>query len=169
MTSRFLSLVAWALCLPALFAKGAGAETDRVQAAAIPTIGIYNCYTGLPAEAIPFCRACGYNTYQRWDLGWGQWPTHLDQYYADMVRDVRRMRKAGFKVFVVLTINMIQRRAGEPEGYAESLFDPADETLMRNRLGYIAQAVRKLKRADGFTIFAGDPGGHGRANARAVF
>jgi len=122
----------------------------------------------MPVEAIPFFKACGYNTYQRWDLGWTLWPAKHEPYYADMARDVERMQRAGFKAYVILSINMLQRQAGEPEGFRESLFDPADETLMHQRLGYIATTVRKLKTADGFTIFAGDPGGHYRATPAHV-
>jgi hypothetical protein len=117
----------------------------------------------MPVEAIPFFKACGYNTYQRWDLGWTMWPAKHQQYYADMAQDVERVQRAGFKAYVILSINMIQRQAGEPEGYRESLIDPADKMLMGKRLDYIATTVRKLKMADGFTIGAGDPGGHYRA------
>jgi hypothetical protein len=156
-----LSLFFWAF-------NGERALADSVKGDAIEFIGIYNCYTGMPPAAIPFFQACGYNTYQRWDLGWTQWPAHLDGYYADMALDVQRMQRAGFKVYVLLSVNMEQRQPGEPEGYRESLFDPADDALMQNRLEYIARAVRALKTADGFSIGAGDPGGHSRAKPAQV-
>src|SRR5262245_46419849 len=76
----------------------------------IESIGIYNCYTGLPPALIPFCRACGYNTYQRWDLGWTLWPEHHDQFYTDFAQEIDRMHAAGFKVYVLLNLNMVQRR-----------------------------------------------------------
>ncbi len=126
----------------------------------LETIGIYNCYTGLPAETIPFFKACGYNTYQRWDLGWTLWPSRHAAYYAEMARDIQRMQEAGFKVFVLLSLNMKQRQAGEPEGYGETYFDPGDEAALRQRLEYATTAIQQLKLADGFTLFAGDPGGH---------
>jgi hypothetical protein len=70
------------------------------------------------------------------------------------------MQEAGFKVFVLLSLNMKQRQAGEPEGYGETYFDPSDEAALRQRLEYAATAIQQLKMADGFTLFAGDPGGH---------
>ena len=129
----------------------------------IASVGIYNCYSGMPPDAIPFFKACGYNTYQRWDLGWTLRPSSLDRYYTDMAEDVRRMQAAGFKAYVLLTTNMIQRQEGEPEGYRTTAFDPGNHLAMQERLARIAGMVRKLKTADGFTICPGDPGGHDAA------
>jgi hypothetical protein len=159
-----LTLALCSLAIIALSSPVVAAESGGIQA-----IGIYNCYTALPAEDVPFFKACGYNMYQRWDLGWTIGPAKHAQYYSDMAREFEQMQRAGFKVFALLSINMIQRQAGEPEGYKESLFDPADATLMQKRLEYITTAVRKLKKADGFTIFAGDPGGHHKATPMQLF
>ncbi len=133
------------------------------------SVGIYNCYTGMPITAIPFFQACGYNTYQRWDLGWTLNPSHLREYYADMSEDVARMQNAGFKSYVLLSINMLQRQEGQPEGYQSTFLDPADPTLMQQRLSHITTTVQKLKSADGFTIFAGDPGGYDTATPAELY
>jgi hypothetical protein len=90
------------------------------------TIGIYNCYTGVPADAIPFFQACGYNTYQRWDLGWTIWPEKHAAYYGEMVEDMNRMRAAGFRVYILLNINMRQCPSGGREGYLDAGFAAAD-------------------------------------------
>lgn len=94
------------------------------------TIGIYNCYQGLPPEAIPFVKACGFNTYQRWDLGWTRGPGKHAAYYRELAEDVTRMRTAGFRVYVLLNINMRQRQDNEPDGYADNGLDPNDEAAM---------------------------------------
>jgi hypothetical protein len=168
MFRRIVWLLACLFCLSPLCVRAEGTPAAGSKPSAIRSIGIYHCYTGMPAEAIPFFQACGYNTYQRWDLGWTLWPAKHEHYYADMAQDVERLQRAGFKAYVILSINMIQRQPGEPEGFRESTFDPADKRLMHERLEYIATTVRKLKRADGFTIGAGDPGGHLQATPTQV-
>ena len=135
------------------------------KASAIETIGIYTCYDGIPPEAIPFFKACGYNAYQRWDAGWMRRPSSHARYYAEMAAELRRMKKAEFKVYVLLSVNLRQRPEGEGEEYRDDGFDPADQKLMRERLSYLTKTVQSLKMADGFAIFAGDPGGH--PNARS--
>lgn len=142
----------------------AALASDDPKASSIESIGIYNCYTGLPAEAISFFRACGYNTYQRWDAGWLVSPTKHERYYAEMTEDVRRMQRAGFKAFVLLSVNLRQRSDGDAAAAGPYEFDPNDAGLMQERLNYLTAAVAKLKMADGFTICAGDPGGHRRAS-----
>jgi hypothetical protein len=133
------------------------------KASAIETVGIYTCYDAIPPEMLSFFKACGYNAYQRWDAGWMRRPSSHARYYADMAEELRSMKKAGFKVYVLLSVNLRQRPEGEDEKYRDDGFDPADENLMRERLSYLTQTVRKLKMADGFTVCAADPGGHPRA------
>ena len=152
-------LLACILGVSPLCAQGEGATATDSKPSVIRSIGIYHCYTGMPAEAIPFFKACGYNTYRRWDLGWTLWPAKHERYYADMAQDVQRLQRAGLKAYVILSINMIQRQAGEPEGFRESTLDPADKRLMHERLEYLAVTVRKLKMADGFTIGRATPAG----------
>lgn len=142
----------------------APAATNSIQ-----TVGIYNCYTGLPREAIPFARACGYNTYERWDLGWTLCPSSHERYYAEMAQDIRGMQEAGFESYVLLTTNMVQRREGETEGYRYATFDPQDQAAMQERLAFVTTTIRKLKHADGFTIAAGDPGGFDRAAPNQLY
>jgi hypothetical protein len=132
-------------------------------ASTIRTIGIYSCYDALPPGTIPFFKACGYNTYQRWDAGWMRPPSRHARYYAEMAEEVGHMQKAGFRVYVLLSVNLRQRGEGESEEYRDAGFDPADDKLMRERLAYLTAAVRRLKMADGFVVCAGDPGGHVRA------
>jgi hypothetical protein len=133
------------------------------KASAIETIGIYTCYDAIPPEMIPFFKACGYNAYQRWDAGWMRRPSSHARYYAEMAAELRLMKQAGFRVYVLLSVNLRQRPEGDNEKYRDDGFDPADERLMRERLSYLTTTVRSLKMADGFTVCAGDPGGHPRA------
>jgi hypothetical protein len=133
------------------------------KASAIETIGIYTCYDGIPPEAIPFFKACGYNAYQRWDAGWTRRPSSHAKYYAEMAEDLRRMKNAEFKVYVLLSVNLRQRPESETEEYRDDGFDPADETLMRERLTYLTKTVQSLNMANGFAVFAADPGGHPNA------
>lgn len=67
---------------------------------AISPIGISICLAGPPTEAIPFFQACGCNTYQPWDLGWGRWPIRLDQCYADAAANFQQMENARFQTNV---------------------------------------------------------------------
>jgi hypothetical protein len=154
---RFCCAALLCLLLLAVRVEDARAQDSRTEA--IPSIGIYTCYESVPTQAIPFFKACGYNTYQCWDQGWAKSPANHERYYGRMARDIERMQAAGFRVYVILAINIVQCRAGEREDNC-ALFDPGDEKLMRERLQFLTATVQNLKKADGFTVFAGDPGGY---------
>lgn len=142
------------------------------QVSTIQSIGIYNDHEGMSPADISFFKACGYNTYQCWDKGWMHVPSRHEQYYAQTAKDIRRMQSAGFKVYVILSVNLCQNLTSDTEGngvdpfdsgFRVDAFDPNDEKLMRERLAFLTAAVHQLKMADGFTVFAADPGGHERA------
>jgi hypothetical protein len=161
----------WILILAAAIGIGSSDFSSAVEPAsaekgAIESIGVYfttDVMSSATVETIPFFKACGYNTYQFWDMGWSIPPSKHERSYFAAAENVERMQREGFRVFVILTVNMHQCKEGEPEGYHDSIFDPGDRALMKERLEYLTATVRKLKAADGFTIFAGDPGGHPQA------
>ena len=45
-------------------------------------------------------------------------PSNHAKYYADMAEELRQMQKAGFKVWVLLSVNLRQRGEGESEEIA---------------------------------------------------
>lgn len=167
-----LPTLAWIVAV-SLLLYGASSRASEpavaAKASALETIGIYTCYDGIPAEMIPFFKSCGYNAYQRWDAGWMRRPSSHARYYAEMAEELRRMQKAGFKVYVLLSVNLRQRSEAEDEKFRDDGFDPADERLMRERLSYLTNTVQRLKTADGFTIAAADPGGHRNARPEQFF
>ncbi len=160
-THRFTAFPLSALAAISLGAAGFAASPARAQeppASSIESICIYSDLITKP-EMIPFFKAAGYNTYQCWDMAWLRPPEEHEAYYKEMAEGIRRVQDAGFKVYVLVSTNMNQRRTADQPGY-EMQFDPYDDALMEERYEYIATGVRKLRGADGFTICAGDPGGH---------
>lgn len=123
------------------------------------TVGLY-VWTDSPDQHA-FWKASGINMLQFCDLGWHRRPGILDEYYARMARDVDSAKEAGFKVYVILFANIEQWKGPqdlEPSGIGVKFY-PRDKAAMQDRLNWLAKSVRSLKAVDGFSFFAGDPGG----------
>lgn len=122
------------------------------------TVGLY-VWRDTPDQHA-FWKASGINTLQFCDIGWHLRDDLLDDYYKGFVKDIDSAKKAGFKVYVILFSNIKQWPG--PEEHSDGLglrYHPNDKKEMDSRLKYIGNTVEKLKAADGFTFFAGDPGG----------
>jgi len=124
---------------------------------AIETVGLYIDFASVP-ELLPFVKACGYNTLEFCDASTLIAPADREGYHARMVQNLRLARGEGLRAYIILLSNVgPMQSAGES---LESLhFPPRDERRMGKRLDAIAEEVRRLKDADGFIFFAGDPGG----------
>lgn len=156
-----------------LFAGRTGSGSGPTAQAGNPisTIGLYT-WSDVPDQHA-FWKACGYNTLQFLDTGWHRRPDLLPKYYDSLARQVDSAKRAGFRVYVNISSNISQWKGPEelePTGVGTK-FHPENEEAMRERLSDISNAVRLLKNADGFTFFAGDPGGVptelGTSDARA--
>jgi hypothetical protein len=127
----------------------------------ITTTGLYT-WDDNPSQHA-FWKACGVTTLQFCDRGW--WfnasSGDLEAYLQRMKSGIRSAQKSGFKVYVILFSNISQYmgpNATEPTGLGVK-FHPDDTEKLNSRLYYIGKTVEILKEADGFTFFAGDPGG----------
>ena len=125
------------------------------------TVGYYAFWTASQAD-IDFWKACGIDTVLLLDLGWFYDPAQagFDNYYQSLTADIARVQQNGMRAFVVLLTNLQQYHGPYLNGNGSGVvFDPADETQMAERLGYIEHTIRQCATADGFELFAGDPGG----------
>lgn len=121
------------------------------------TIGIYGWTTSRP-ELVPFLKACGYNNWQFIDTAWAIPPSEHEAYYAQMAAGIQELHREGFKVFGIISSNMVQNSGTEnPEGYMKT-FPISDAAARKERLEFVRLGVAKLKEADGFVFCAGDPG-----------
>lgn len=126
----------------------------------LSTVGLY-VWTDTPDQH-DFWKHCGINMLQVCDIGWYRNSnTLLDPYLDSMAEQINNMKKDGFSVNVIL-FSTIQQWEGpgdfEPTRIGEK-FHPSDKLKMEKRLKYIEKSIMKLSMADGFTLFAGDPGG----------
>lgn len=126
-------------------------------AQAFETIGIYADLSE-PPGMMAYMKACGYNTYELLDAGWSRRSDLHEDYYARLEKGIVEGHAKGLKVYVILLTNMKQWHGPEPFKDVV-MFPPHDEALMKERLDYLTKTVQRLKMADGFTFFAGDPGG----------
>lgn len=126
--------------------------------AEIEHIGLYMSFAGRP-EVQRFVKACGYNTYEVADWGWNTPIADHGEYYRALAKDIAQAQQDGFYVTVLLLSNMNQREETPFADVLAMTFTPVDTEKMAQRLGYIREAVRQLKTADGFVFFAADPGG----------
>ncbi len=123
------------------------------------TAGLY-VWTDNPDQHA-FWRSCGIELLQFCDLGWHRRHDLLDDYYAQMAAGVDSAQRSGFRVYVILFANIVQWEGPEemePTGVGVK-FHPQDARALRQRLQALERTVRALRKADGFTFFAGDPGG----------
>lgn len=122
------------------------------------TVGLYVWRDSPDQHA--FWKASGIDTLQFCDTGWNLRPDLLDEYYREFAHDVDSARNAGFAVYVIIFSNIKQWPGPDAMGDGLGLrFHPQNAEEMEERLAYIRKTVRALKAADGFTFFAGDPGG----------
>ena len=127
----------------------------------IETVGLYT-WEANPSQ-YDFWKALGIDTLQFCDRGWyyNASSFNLRSYLRKMAEGVASAKQAGFKVYVILFSNIEQYKGPnpyEPTGIGTK-FHPDDEAAMEDRLYYLKMSVEAMKEADGFTIFAGDPGG----------
>ncbi len=124
------------------------------------TRGLY-IWTDSPDQH-DFWKACGVNMLQFCDLGWHKNAnTILQDYYINMARQIKKAKEDGFRTNVILFANIKQWEGPEelePSGIGIKFY-PRNEVDMQERLKWLANTVERLKDADGFTFFAGDPGG----------
>ncbi len=123
------------------------------------TVGLYVWKDSPDQHA--FWKACGINTLQFCDTHWSLRADRLEDYYRRFAEGIASAAKSGFRTDVILFSNIAQWTGPEdvePTGTGV-LFDPRDPEALQHRLDAFARAVRALKRADGFTLFGGDPGG----------
>jgi hypothetical protein len=147
--------------------ESAGERPGGRREAGFKTVGIY---TGSPhgdQRLYGFYRASGYNYFEFCESGFGQRPDRLPAYYSEMKAAIDEAHREGFQVWILLLAGMKQWSGPAETGYPGT-FSSLHADLLAERLGYIRQAVRSLKEADGFEFFAGDPGGdpEGRSTVR---
>lgn len=135
------------LCCAAL-----GAQAD------LANIGLYADFKEDPA-AFAYVKACGYNTYELLDGGFGVPVEGLEAYYARQAQEVARAQKDGMFVSVLLLSNMVQRLDAPIADPLKTMFTPVDAAQMQERLDYLRRSVKAMKGADAFSFFAADPGG----------
>jgi hypothetical protein len=114
---------------------------------AMETIGIY-CFEYVPLM-VDFWKACGVNTLQFIDHGF--FDNNRANIIIDMATNVKSAQDKGFKVYILVLSNIKNEHL--------DLFHPKDEVEMGNRLSKLREMAEACSMADGFTIFAADPGG----------
>lgn len=95
------------------------AEADPAKTSRVTTIGICGCHNGMPPVAIPFFKACGYNTYQRWDPAWRKQPEHPAEYCAEAAA------QAPAQAVDEPSASAVEITCARDRGYAPAGFAPA--------------------------------------------
>jgi len=125
------------------------------------TVGYY-AYRGVSAAQAKFWKASGIDTIELLDIGWIFKPGEpLDTYRQQMKSEIMTAKLQGLKVYVIFLTNLEQYKGPadvSPDG-SGTVFNPADEGKMAERLSYIEESIKVWDIADGFSLFAGDPGG----------
>ncbi|MBO4769700.1 MAG: hypothetical protein J5563_02835 [Clostridia bacterium] len=166
------ALIVLASCSRGGQSQDTGVVTDFVSVSETPgyipgadgsfgTVGLYVWNNN--QSQYSFWKKIGITTLQFCDRGWWYNSENgsLDSYLSGMASGVRQAKNAGFKVYVILFSNLEQYKGPnntEPTGLGVK-FHPDDTEKWAERLDYLKKTVSMLKNADGFTFFAGDPGG----------
>ena len=125
------------------------------------TVG-YFIFRPMDETSLDFYVASGYNMVEYCDVSWYYRADSmaLESYQRGMRENIILAKEKGLKTYVAILSNLTQwegeSESGNPMGLA---FDPANEAEMAKRMGHIRQAVEAFRDADGFTFYAGDPGG----------
>ncbi|MBR7142624.1 MAG: hypothetical protein IKD06_03705 [Clostridia bacterium] len=127
------------------------------------TVGYY-AFQNIDHRSLKFWRASGIDTIELLDIGWYFKPgAPLDNYRERMRQQISLAKGYGIKVYVIFLTNLEQHMGPEDitSNGSGTVFDPADEAKMAERLGHIEANLQAWSHADGFSLFAGDPGGVG--------
>ena len=159
-------LMAWMVCLGGCAGAGtpgtssAPAAPDTATHGRFDTVGYYAFSAN--AALNDFYLACGLDTIELLDIGWyyNADDPIFDQYYTGLAAGIEAAQQKGLKVLVILLTNLEQWKGPEAYGNGSGkTFDPADKTMMAERLSYIEHTIEICAKADAFSLFAGDPGG----------
>ena len=138
-----------------LHAENAGLKDET---GVLTTISMYSRLGN--EAALKFWQDCGYNTLELWEMTFTSARDRIGDLLKKYHDDIEQARRLGFKVNV-LTIGNTARLDGKtPQDPAKWCFSPKFEAdRLSERLEDFRGLVRALKNADGFIVFAGDPGG----------
>ncbi|MBR7091913.1 MAG: hypothetical protein IKI50_01865 [Clostridia bacterium] len=163
-------IIALLLTAALLAAVGSGCTPDPSESGekgndpmknTLDTVG-YFVFRSVSEKQLDFYKAAGYNLLEYCDLSWFYNPDSdaYALYQQEQAANIRLAKQKGFKVYVILLSTLEQWTGPADSGNGGGkAFDPADSEKMATRLGYIRQVVGAFKEADGFSLFAGDPGG----------
>ena len=141
-------------------------ETTAPPVPSVParfdTIGFY-AFDDVTDAKCTFWTACGIDTIELLDIGWYYRAGEpLDNRNKIMQEWIKKAHEYGLKVVVILLTNLEQWAGEAVAGNGGGkLFPPEDEEKMNERLGYLEKQIEAFSEADGFSLFAGDPGGVG--------
>jgi hypothetical protein len=152
------------LCLTLLILLGGfmRLSSPAVQAQGVrklKTVGLY--ITPPNAEQqhhYDLFKASGYNYLEFADIGFSYRTDELPKYYAELNNSIITAHRKGFKVWILLLAGMKQWKGTTPRGDAGT-FSALNKEALEERLHHLREAVSGLPNADGFSFFAGDPGG----------
>ncbi len=124
------------------------------------TVGYY-AGTSLNDNLCRFWVACGIDTIELLDIGWYfRYGEPLDLYVENVRGYIEKAHSYGLKIYIILLTNLEQWRGEAEFGNGQGkLFNPNDEGKMAERLSLIERNIAAWSDADGFSLFAGDPGG----------
>lgn len=124
------------------------------------TIGYY-AFDDASELKCRFYRACGIDTIELLDIGWYFREGEPLEAFRKRMKDwIATAHENGLRVYVVLLTNLEQWTGeGDFGNGSGKTFDPDDTAMMTARLEQIEKNVEYWSDADGFSLFAGDPGG----------
>ena len=118
----------------------------------IETIGIYSYAP--PSLMYGFWKSCGVNTIQLASGAVGNDPAGREKDNAKLAEAAQSAQREGFKAYILLLSNF-----SGPDMFKDLFHPTKDPAGMEKRLGKLRETARACRGADGFLIFAGDPGG----------
>ena len=139
------------------------APTQRGQLTALYVEVPESTYAKLADRLPMYLKFCGYNTVEILDQSFAQPDSKLQSYYEHARNYVDKAHQHGMKIYVILLTNESRRlNVKNPNQNEYSvLFNPTTQPAeYQQRLREVESAIDKgFAKADGFEVFAGDPGG----------
>ncbi|MHB1457871.1 MAG: hypothetical protein ACYC0V_13255 [Armatimonadota bacterium] len=124
-----------------------------------PIIGAYISPI-LPDADLIRLKDWGYNMLEFVDVCYAYKPEGIKAHHKMLNEAISRYHAKGFKVYIILMTTMNQNKEPKEPFVCDSVFSPISHPeLYKERLSYLQASIKNLRKADGFTLIAGDPGG----------